>query len=130
MDAGELWQVREVLRQAAEAATDMESARQLREALIESGILAVFSAGASSELLDLLEAGGAEALRARLRGLPLAELRQIIAMRGYDPEKQAARTRSANKLIEVIVARAEEELAAEQATLAQPAPLAAAAWML
>ncbi len=109
---------------AQTARTDAEAARQVREALIQSGLLQVFSTSDAVELLDLLEAGGEAALRARLQSLSVAELRQLIAAHGYDPENAAARVRSAAKLIDTIVAKARAQLEAESAT----AP--AVAWLL
>ncbi len=125
MDPYRSSQVTDLFTHVAQTArTDPEAARQVREALIASGLLQVFSAGDASDLLDLLEAGGEAALRARLQGLSVAELRQVIAAHGYDPENTSGRVRSAAKLIDVIVAKAEAELEAETT----PSP--AVAWLL
>jgi hypothetical protein len=111
------------------------AARQVREALLASGLLEVFDltraadeAGAI-DLLDLLDAGGEEALRAHLAQLRVAELHQIIAAHGYDPQRQTTRWRSPRKLITYIVDHASAELNAENATEEQPA-LAGTAWLL
>lgn len=109
---------------AQTARTDPEAARQVRDALIASGLLQVFTASDASDLLDLLETGGEPALRARLQSLSVAELRQVIAAHGYDPENASARVRSATKLIDVIVTKAQAELEAETS----PSP--AVAWLL
>jgi hypothetical protein len=117
------------------ARANPEAARQVREALLASGLLEVFDltraadeAGAI-DLLDLLDAGGEEALRARLAQLRVAELHQIIAAHGYDPQRQITRWRSPRKLITYIVDHASAELNAENATEEQPA-LAGTAWLL
>jgi len=127
----------ETFRQIAEAAlADPTLAQQVREALVESGLLGVFGVGAAFDILDLLDTAGAEGLRAYLRPLSLAQLREIVQTRGYDPDKATARWRSVNKFVDLIVTHAEAELAAElaqeQANAApqQPPALAAASWML
>lgn len=137
MDAHDTRQITETFRQIAEAAlTDPTLAQQVRDALVESGLLSVFGVGAAVDLLDLLDTGGVEGLRAYLRGMALAQLREIVQTRHYDPDKTTARWRSVNKFVELIVTRAEAELAAELAqeqavvTPQQPAALAAASWML
>ncbi|HEV8191749.1 MAG TPA: hypothetical protein VGP82_09735 [Ktedonobacterales bacterium] len=130
MDALELHQVTELFRRLAGAANvDLTTARQLRNALVESGLLDVYGAGSSLDVLELLDAGGEAVLRMRLQSLQVAELRAIIAAHQYDPEKQSARWRSAARLIDLIVARALEQLEAEDADPANH-PTAAASWML
>jgi hypothetical protein len=125
MDPYRSSQITDIFSHVAETArTDAEAARQVREALIASGILQVFSANDASDLLDLLEAGGEAALRARLQSLSVAELRQVLTTHGYDPENAFSRVRSATKLIDAIVAKAQAELEAETS----PAP--AVAWLL
>jgi len=120
-------QILEIFRHVAETArADAAAARQVRAALLASGILEVFAADDAADLLDLLEAGGEEALRARLRGLGAGELRRMIATQGYDPEKKSARWRSADKMIGLIVEGARARLDAEAATPRTPV----AAWML
>ncbi len=113
-------------RIAAAAQSDPAVAEQVRDALAESGLLHVFGVGETLDVVDLLDAGGEEALRARLRQLTLHELKQIVSVRQYDPDKEAARWRSPNKFIELIVTHARRQLDEE---LAQQAP-AGAAWML
>jgi hypothetical protein len=113
-------------RMAETAKTDPTTAEQIRDALAESGLLSVFGVGETLDVVDLLDVGGEEALRTRLRQMTLTELRQIISVRQYDPEKESARWRSPNKLIDLIVKKAGEQLEQE---LAQQAP-AGAAWML
>ncbi len=70
----------------------------------------------------------AEAARAdpRLMQMTLGELKQIVAARQYDPEKETARWRSQTKFIELIVTHARKQLDEE---LAQEVP-AGASWML
>jgi hypothetical protein len=113
-------------RMADAAKADPAVADQVRDALARSGLLEVFGAGETLDVVDLLDAGGEEALRARLRQCSLAELRQIVTANKYDEEKESARWRSANKFIELIVERAQKQLAEELAK--QPA--SAASWML
>jgi hypothetical protein len=130
VDAYELHQVTELFRRLAGAAqADPTTARQLRDALAESGLLDVYGAGSSLDVLDLLDAGGEAVLRARLQSLQVAELRAIIAAHQYDPEKQSARWRSTARLIDLIVAHALEQLEAERVAT-DSHPLAAASWML
>jgi hypothetical protein len=125
MDPYRSSQIVEMFRHVAETArTDPEAARQVREALIESGLLHVFSTGDPIDLLDLLEVGGDEALRARLQTLSVAELRQMIAAHRYDPDNATARVRSPAKLIDLIITKARAQLEAESV----PAP--AVAWLL
>jgi hypothetical protein len=129
VEAYELRQITETFRQLAErAAHDEATARQLRDALAESGLLAVFGEGSALDVIDLLDAGGEETLRARLGEMPVAELRAVIAERKYDPNKETARWRSVAKFTDFIVAHAREEL--EQLDQAQPKALTAASWML
>lgn len=128
MDEYQVRQVTETFRQlAALAERDQETARQLRDALAESGLLAVFGDGPALDVIDLLDAGGEDALRARLRELPLAELRGVIAAQSFDPEKETARWRSVAKISDFIIARAQEEL---DRLNQQPQALSAASWML
>ena len=128
MDEYQVRQVTETFRQlAALAERDQETARQLRDALAESGLLAVFGDGPALDVIDLLDADGEDALRARLRELPLAELRGVIAAQSFDPEKETARWRSVAKISDFIIARAQEEL---DRLNQQPQALSAASWML
>ena len=113
-------------RIAADARTDPATAEQVRDALAESGLLAVFGVGETLDVVDLLDTGGEEALRARLRQMSLSQLKQIVSVRQYDPDKETARWRSPNKFIELIVDRARKQLEAE---LAQQAA-SGASWML
>jgi len=125
MDPYRSSQIVEMFRHVAETArTDPEAARQVREALIESGLLQVFSTSDPIDLLDLLEVGGDEALRARLQSLSVVELRHMIAAHRYDPENASARVRSPAKLIDLIITKARAQLEAESAS----AP--AVAWLL
>lgn len=129
MEDFQLRQVKETFRHLAIlAADDLATAQQLRDALAESKLLAVFGDGPTLDVIDLLDAGGVDALRARLRELPLADLRAVIAARKYDPDKETARWRSVAKFSDFIVAHAEAEL--ERMDQAQPTALSAASWML
>lgn len=114
-------------RVAQAAKVDDEFAEQVRDAMTASGLLDVFGAGATLDVVDLLDSGGEEALRARLQQMPLAELRQLVAAKAYDEAKESQRWRSQAKFIELIVGKAkkqlEEELARQEATTA-------ASWML
>jgi hypothetical protein len=128
VDEYQVRQVTETFRQlAALAERDQETARQLRDALAESGLLSVFGDGPALDVIDLLDAGGEDALRARLRELSLADLRGVIAAQNFDTEKETARWRSVAKISDFIVTRAHEEL---DRLNQQPQALSAASWML
>src|SRR5579871_511577 len=89
-----------MFRRIAEAAqADAALAQQARDALVESGLLAVFGVGAAFDILDLLDTAGVEGLRAYLRPLSLAQLREIVQTRNYDPGKTTARWRSVSKFV-------------------------------
>lgn len=125
----QLQQVKETFRRlAALAADDQATARQIRDVLAESGLLNVFGEGPVLDVIDLLDAGGEDTLRARLREMSLADLRAVIAARNYDPNKETARWRSIARFSDFIVARAQEEL--ERMDQAQPKAMAAASWLL
>ena len=127
MDAQNVQQMHELFaRIAANANTDPPFAEQVRDALAESGLLAVFGVGETLDVVDLLDAGGEETLRARLRQMSLSELKQIVSVRQYDPEKETARWRSPNKFIDLIVERANKQLEAELAKQSS----SGASWML
>jgi hypothetical protein len=129
VEAYELRQITETFRQlAARAAHDEVMAHQLRDALAESGLFGVFGEGPALDVVDLLDAGGEDALRARLKAMPVADLRAVIAARKYDPDKETARWRSVARLTDFIVAHAQQEL--ERMDQAQPQAMAAASWML
>ena len=127
MDMTNLETMTELFRRIADAAKADESmADHVREALASSGLLDVFGAGESLDVVDLLDMGGEDTLRARLRQLKLTDLKRIVSARQYDPENESARWRSPNKFIDLIVTHARQQLDEE---LAQQAP-AAASWML
>lgn len=129
MEAFELRQVTESFRQlASRAAHDQVTAHQLRDALAESGLLAVFGEGPALDVVDLLDAGGEDVLRARLKELPVADLRAVIVARNWDPARETARWRSVAKFTDFIVAHAQQEL--ERMDQTQPQALSAASWML
>lgn len=129
MDTFELRQVTETFRQlATRAAHDEAMARQLRDALAESGLLGVFGEGPAIDVVDLLDAGGEDALRARLKALPIADLRALIAAYKYDPQKETARWRSVARLTDFIVTHAQQAL--ERMDQAQQQVVAAPSWML
>jgi hypothetical protein len=121
-------QILEIFRHIAQTArADPAAARQVREALLASGLLQLFAVDEASDLLDLLEAGGEEALRARLQGLGVRELHQVIAQHGFDRDKTTARWRSVDRLIELIVGQVRAHLDVEAAA---PEKARAASWML
>lgn len=129
-------QITDLFRHVLQTAkADPAAARQVRDALLASGLLEVFDLTRAAEetggidLLDLLEAGGEEALRARMAQVSAAELHQIIAAHDYDPKRETSRWRSPRKLIEHIVASATRELNTENAPIGEPA-LAGTAWLL
>jgi hypothetical protein len=129
-------QITDLFRHVLQTAkADPTAARQVRDALLASGLLEVFDLAREADeaetidLLDLLEAGGEEALQARMAQMSIAELRQIIATHDYDPKRETTRWRSPRRLIEHIIAHATAELNAENAPPGQPA-LAGTAWLL
>lgn len=127
MDTHDIEHMTDIFKRIADAArVDTQTATQVREALAQSGLLEVFGSGETLDVVDLLDVGGEDALRARLKQLTLSDLRQIVAMRQYDPEKETARWRSPNKLIDLIVSKAAQQLERE---LAQQTP-SGASWML
>jgi hypothetical protein len=111
-------------RWADEVRANPDIAPLIRDALAESGLLAVFGSGEALDVVDLLDAGGEDVLRARLSQLTLSELKSIIAVRGYDPEQETARWRSPKKLMALIVAKASQQLEKETAQSS------GASWML
>ena len=110
------------------AQNDPDYADQVRDLLAQSGLLEVFGAGATVDVVDLLDSGGEDALRVRLHQLTLAELRQVVTSNEYDSEKESSRWRSPAKFIDLIVRRAKDELEAELA--AQSSSNSGAGWML
>lgn len=130
MEAQELRELSATLKRVAAAANaDAATARQVRDALAESGLLEVYGAGEALDVVDLLDSGGEGALRARLAELPVAALRRIIAAREYDPEKESGHWR-ATKLSDLIVAQARRQLEQEQAAAASNPHAVATSWML
>jgi hypothetical protein len=129
-------QITDLFRHVLQTAkSDPAEARHVRSALLASGLLEVFDLTRVADetetidLLDLLEAGGEDALRARMMEMSVAELHQIIAIHNYDPKRETSRWRSARKLIDHIVASATTELNGENGSIGEPA-LAGTAWLL
>jgi hypothetical protein len=129
-------QITDLFRHVLQTAkSDPAEARHVRDALLASGLLEVFDLARAADetetidLLDLLEAGGDDALRARMAQLSVADLHQIIAMHDYDPKRETSRWRSPRKLIEHILACATTELNRENGSIGEPA-LAGTAWLL
>ncbi|HEY7022568.1 MAG TPA: hypothetical protein VH349_15735 [Ktedonobacterales bacterium] len=129
-------QITDLFRHVLQTAkTDPLAARQVRDAVLASGLLEVFDltrAADESEtidLLDLLEAGGEDALRARMAQLGVAELHEIIEIHNYDPRRETSRWRSTRKLVDHIVVSANAELNRENGSIGEPA-LAGTAWLL
>jgi hypothetical protein len=114
-------------RIAATAKKQEEFAEVVRTALAASGLLDVFGAGATLDVVDLLDSGGEDALRARLQQMTLAELKQLVTARHFDEENQSARWRSQAKFIELIIGKAKKQLEEE---LARQEAATAASWML
>jgi hypothetical protein len=131
VDARELRELTEILTRVAESARqDAETAEQVRDAIVESGLLDVFGISGALDVVELLDVGGEETLRARLERLALADLREIVKAQQLDPEKTTVRWRSTAKLIDFIFAQASQRLAQEQeADVSQPSALVAS-WML
>ena len=144
VDPNELLNTQSALMRLARAAReDREVARQIRQLIIESGILHVFGEGENLNLLDTLEAGGAALLRSRLEALTVPQLKHLITVYQFDAEKSTTRWRSAPRLVEFIAAQAVDmweqmdrervlrEEAISGAVPQQPAvPAGAASWML
>ncbi|HEV2238719.1 MAG TPA: hypothetical protein VGR57_18825 [Ktedonobacterales bacterium] len=143
MDPNELLNTQSALMRLARAAReDREVARQIRQLIIESGILQVFGEGENLNLLDTLEAGGGALLRTRLAALSVAQLKHLVTVYQFDAEKATVRWRSASRLVEFITAQAvemwqqmdRERVLREEAVISaapQPAvPAGAASWML
>lgn len=114
-------------RVAQAARVDDTFAEQVRDAMAASGLLEVFGAGTTLDVVDLLDSGGEDALRARLQQMTLAELRQLVAAKGYDETKESQRWRSQAKFVELIVGKAKRQLEEE---LAKQAASSGASWML
>lgn len=132
-DTGEVtaaW-VAETLRRIAEAArANPELAAAAREAIFATSLFDIFGAGDQFNPVDALDSGGEEALRAHLAALDLTALRALIRTHDYDPEREAARWRSAPRFVELIVAKAKAQLEQERKTGAATKAMAEAAWML
>src|SRR5487761_2003814 len=127
----EIEQITGTIFQIASAAReDAAVAAAVRSAILASGLLDVFGSGERLNVVDMLDAGGEEPLRARLGALSLAELRDIVRVNGYDPQRESARWRSAARFIDRIVERAKVQLEQEQKTGAATKALAEASWML
>lgn len=110
MDSNELLYARGVLiRLAVAARTEPELAPQIRELVIQTGILKIFGEGERLNVAEVLEAGGEALLRTRLGELTLAQLKQMVAAQQFDPEKASSRWRSSAKFIDLIVTRAREQ---------------------
>ena len=128
MDAQQVQQMVELFKRMAERAkADPEVAVHVRDALLESGILDVFGSRNALDVVELLDMGGENILRVRLREMSLAELKQLVSANGYDPEKETARWRSPAKFIDLIVTRAQAQLDEELAREQTPS---GASWML
>jgi hypothetical protein len=110
MDANELVYAKGVLLRLAQAArSDFALAEQVRELILQTGILDIFGQGDGLNPFDMLDAGGDALLRSRLGTLSLAQLKQIVVARGLDPEKTSGRWRSPARFVDLIVARAVEQ---------------------
>ncbi len=127
MDARDVEQMTQLFTRIAESArTDSTIADQVRDALVQSGLLDVFGSGPKFDVVELLDLGGEHILRMRLRQMTLAELKELVSANNYDPDKETARWRSLNKFVELIVSKAQQQLEVEMAQeSASPA-----SWML
>jgi hypothetical protein len=107
VETNELFFAKGVLLRLAQAAReDRALVQEIRELVMQTGILHVFGDGPALDVLNVLDAGGEGLLRARLGQLPLADLRKIVQANGGDPNGETARWRSTARFVEVIVARA------------------------
>jgi hypothetical protein len=128
VDAQQIQQTVELFRRMADKArADPEVAAQVRDALIESGLLDIFGSRETLDVVDLLDLGGESILRLRLKQMSLAELKQVVSANDFDPDKESVRWRSAAKFIDLIVKRGQARLDEELAR--QEAP-SGASWML
>lgn len=124
-------QITQMVYQIASAAReDAAVAAAVRGAIADSGLFGIFGAGGALDVVDLLDAGGEDALRARLGALSLAELRDIVRANKYDPDRTSARWRSPARFVELIIERAKMQLEQEQKMGAATKALAEASWML
>lgn len=145
MDDNEMIYAKGVLIRLAQAARDDEIlAARIRALVAQTGFYDIFGAGPATDPLAILKAGGAPMLRARLATLSVADLKQVIADGGFDPEKTAARWRSTTKLAGLIVSGAvarweeidreraerEQEVLAPVVTVQPPKSLPGTEWML
>ncbi len=127
----EIEQITQTIHQIASAARENPAvAAAVRKAIIDAGLFDVFGAGNALAVVDLLDAGGEDALRARLSALSLAELRELVRANKFDPDRASARWRSPARFVELIVERAKAQLEQEQKTGATTKALAEASWML
>lgn len=127
MDAHDVEQMTQLFTRIAEnARTDSTIANQVREALVQSGLLDVLSGGPKFDVVELLDLGGEHILKMRLRQMTLAELKELVSTNNYDPDKQTARWRSQNKFVELIVSKAQQQLEVEMAQ----ETTSPASWML
>lgn len=127
----EIEQLTQMIYQIASAAREDDATRvAVREAILESGLFDVFGSGETLDVVDILDAGGEDALRARLSALGLAELRGIVRANKFDPERESVRWRSAARFIDLIVERTKVQLEQEQKTGAATKSMAEASWML
>ncbi len=124
-------QITQAIYQIANAARDDAAVRvAVRDAILDSGLFDVFGSGETLDVVDILDAGGEDALRTRLSALSLADLRGIVRANKYDPERESARWRSAARFVDLIVEHAKVQLEQEQKTGAATKSLAEASWML
>lgn len=124
-------QITQLIYQIASAARADDAMRvAVREAILDSGLFDVFGSGETLDVIDILDAGGEDALRARLSPLGLAELRALVRANTFDPERESARWRSTARFIDLIVERAKVQLEQEQKTGAATKSMAEASWML
>lgn len=124
-------QITQAIYQIANAARDDAAVRvAVRDAILDSGLFDAFGSGETLDVVDILDAGGEDALRARLSALSLADLRGIVRANKYDPERESARWRSVARFVDLIVERAKVQLEQEQKTGAATKSLAEASWML
>lgn len=128
---GEYDQITRTIYQIANVARgDTAVAAAVRQAILDSGLFEVFGVDESLAVVDIYEAGGEGALRARLSPLSVAELRAIIQANQFDPQRETSRWRSPARFIELIVTRAHDQLESERKTGAPTKALAEASWML
>jgi hypothetical protein len=107
VETNELFYAKGVLLRLAQAAReDRAQMIEIRDLVMQSGILHIFAEGPGLDVFSVLDEGGEGLLRARLAQLSLADLRKIVQTNDFDSDAATPRWRSPARFIELIVTRA------------------------